>query len=213
LAERSSRLRYAGLYARHGGAQRLRLAGERRMAIAHAVTLLQDTGRLLQEAGLPPPCITGGGAGAFAQEAASGVWDEIQPGSYLFMDADSLANERDPAQPQFEPALYVKAQVISVSARHAVCDAGGNSLAAGHAAPRVIALPGQPELVYESCGDEHGILRPAREGGALPALGETVWLLPGRCGATVNLHGYYAVLGGGLENGTVLAVLAVDKTP
>jgi len=213
LAGRSSRLRYAGLYARHGSAQRLPLMQERRAAIARAAALLQDTGRRLQEAGLPPPCITGGGAGALAQEAASGVWNEIQPGSYLFMDADSLAHERDPAQPQFEPALYVKSQVISVSARHAVCDAGANSLAAGHATPRVIALPGQPELVYESCGGEHGILRPAREGGALPTLGDTVWLLPGHCGATINLHGYYAVVGGGLAHGTVLAVLAVDKTP
>jgi len=213
LVERSPKLRYAGLHARHGGAQRLRLVHERRAAIAQAATLLQDTNRLLQEAGLPPPRITGGGAGAFAQEAASGLWGEIQPGSYLFMDADYLAHERDPAQPQFESALYVKSQIISVSARHVVCDAGSNSLALDRGPPRVIALPGQPELVYEVSGSEHGILRPATEGGALPALGDAVWLLPGHCGPTVGLHGYHVVVGGGLASGTVVAVLAIDKTP
>jgi D-serine deaminase-like pyridoxal phosphate-dependent protein len=32
--------------------------------------------------------ITGAGTGTFALEAASGVWNELQVGSYLFMDAD-----------------------------------------------------------------------------------------------------------------------------
>ncbi|MDR0276263.1 MAG: DSD1 family PLP-dependent enzyme [Burkholderiaceae bacterium] len=210
LAGRSSKLRYAGLYARHGSAQRLRLTLERGAAITQAAARMQETVRLLQDVGLPPPRVTGGGTGAFAQEAASGLWDEIQPGSYLFMDADYLAHERDPAQPQLEPALYVKAQVISVSARQAVCDAGSNSLALDRGQPRVIALPGQPELLYENGGGERGILRPATEGGALPALGDTVWLLPGHCGPTVSLHEHYVVLGGGLASGTVLAALPVD---
>jgi hypothetical protein len=32
-------------------------------------------------------------------EAASGVYGELQPGSFLFMDADYAANERDPRSP------------------------------------------------------------------------------------------------------------------
>jgi hypothetical protein len=50
-------------------------------------------------------------------EAASGVYGELQAGSFLFMDADYARNERDPAQPRFEHALFVKTQVMS-SVRH-----------------------------------------------------------------------------------------------
>jgi D-serine deaminase-like pyridoxal phosphate-dependent protein len=60
--------------------------------------------------------VTGAGTGTFALETASGVWGELQAGSYLFMDADYAANVHDPAQPAFEHALFIKSQVISVQA-------------------------------------------------------------------------------------------------
>jgi D-serine deaminase-like pyridoxal phosphate-dependent protein len=210
LARRSSSLRYAGLHAYHGGAQHLRTADARRAAITQAATLLQDTRRLLAAADLTPPLITGAGTGTFAHEAASGLWGEIQPGSFLFMDADYLGNEPDPAQPAFEAALYLKSQVISVAADHAVCDAGHKSHAIDSGLPRVAALPGQPALQFANGGDEHGILRPASESGALPALGDTVWLIPGHCDPTVNLHRHFIAVRGGLAGGTVEAVVPVQ---
>lgn len=210
LAERSASLRYAGLHAYHGGAQRLRTVAERRAAIAQAAALLQDTRSLLDAAKLPPPLIVGAGTGAFAQEAASGLWNELQPGSFLFMDAAYLRNDPDPAQPQFEPALFVKSQVISVAADHAVCDAGHKSHAVDSGLPRVVALPGQPSLQFTNGDDEHGILWPAGEGGPMPALGQTVWLIPGHCDPTVNLHNHYIVLRGGLIHGAVEAVAPVE---
>ena len=48
------------------------------------------------------------GTGTFALEAASGVYTEIQAGSYAFMDADYAANEE---APPFRHALFVLAQV------------------------------------------------------------------------------------------------------
>jgi D-serine deaminase-like pyridoxal phosphate-dependent protein len=44
----------------------------------------------------------------------------------------------------------------------------------------------------------------------LPELGETVWLVPGHCDPTVNLHDRYVVVRGGLEHGTVEAIWPVD---
>jgi D-serine deaminase-like pyridoxal phosphate-dependent protein len=209
LAKRSPRLRYAGLHAYHGGAQHLRTVQERRAAITRAATLLQDTRDLLTAAELAPPLITGAGTGTFVQEAASGLWGELQPGSFLFMDAAYLRNESDPAQPQFEPALFIKSQIISVAADHAVCDAGIKSHAIDSGLPRVVALPGQPGLQYANGGDEHGILWPAQESGTLPAVGDTAWLIPGHCDPTVNLHNHIIVLRGGLT-GTVEAVVPVE---
>ena len=159
---------------------------------------------------LIPAIITGGGTGTFGLEAASGLWNELQPGSFLFMDADYARNERDNAQPAFEQALFVKSQVISVQDGHAVCDAGCKSIALDSGPPLVHALPGQPALIYASGGDEHGILRPATAGGPLPAVGDTVWLIPSHCDPTVNLHDAMIAVQGGLAAGAVSAVVRVD---
>ena len=213
LQGRSSSLRYAGLQAYQGGAQHLRTVAERRAAIRAAAVLLESTRDLLAAAELAPPLITGAGTGSFVCEAASGLWSEIQPGSFLFMDADYLRNERDPAQPPFEPALYLKSQVVSVSAERAVCDAGHKSHAIDSGLPTVVSLPGQARLDFVNGGDEHGILRPLDDGGSLPTLpglGETVWLIPGHCDPTVNLHQHLVVVRGGIAAGQVDAVLPVD---
>ena len=210
LERRSSSLRYAGLHAYHGGAQHLRSVAERRQALTEAAARLQRTRDALAAADLMPPLVTGAGTGTFSIEAASGLWNEIQPGSFLFMDADYLQNERDPAQPQFEPALFVKAQVISVANDHAVCDAGHKSHAIDSGLPRPFALPGQPQLRFANGGDEHGILHPESPGGRLPALGDTVWLIPGHCDPTVNLHEALVAVRGGLAAGRVEAVVPVE---
>ena len=45
---------------------------------------------------------------------------------------------------------------------------------------------------------------------SLPALGETVWLVPGHCDPTVNLHDRYVVVRGGLADGVVEAVWPIE---
>ena len=61
-------------------------------------------------------------------------------------------------------------------------------------------------------GDEHGILRPHADASraSLPALGETVWLVPGHCDPTVNLHDRYVVVRGGLAGGVVEDVWQIE---
>ncbi len=212
LAGRAPSLRYAGLQAYHGSAQHLRSVAERRAAIDRSAELLRATRALLVAADLTPPLITGAGTGTLACEAASGLWGEIQPGSFLFMDADYARNQRDPAQPAFEHALFVKSQVISVAFDHAVCNAGHKSHAIDSGLPTVHALPGQRPLATQNGGDEATILRPLEAGGelpALPALGDTVWLIPGHCDPTVNLHNQLIAVRGGLQEGRVEAVAPV----
>ncbi|MDP3825113.1 MAG: DSD1 family PLP-dependent enzyme, partial [Polaromonas sp.] len=173
-------LQFGGLQAYHGRAQHLRTVAERQAAIAQVITHVQATRAALQAAGHAVPLVTGAGTGTFALETASGVYGELQAGSYLFMDRDYADNERDPAQPVYEHALFVKSQVMSVCASHAVVDAGHKSHAIDSGLPAVHGLA----LDYANGGDEHGILR----GAVLPALGDTVWLIPGHCDPTVNLH-------------------------
>ena len=203
-------LRFAGLQAYHGKAQHLRSALERRLATASALQAVDQTCQLLAAQGMKPGLVTGAGTGSFALEAASGVYGELQPGSFLFMDADYAQNERDAAQPLFEQALFVKTQVISLQASHAVCDAGHKSHAIDSGLPKVHAFDAQSGLDYFNGGDEHGILRPAEGSTRLPGLGKMLWLIPGHCDPTVNLHDVMIGVSGGLRAGVVERLIKVD---
>ncbi|MDP1741968.1 DSD1 family PLP-dependent enzyme [Polaromonas sp.] len=199
---RHAALKFGGLQAYHGRAQHFRTVVERREGIALVIAHVEATKEALQAAGFEVPLVTGAGTGTFALEAASGVYGELQAGSYLFMDRDYADNEADPAQPVFEHALFVKSQVMSVSASHAVVDAGHKSHAIDSGLPAVHGLA----LDYSNGGDEHGIVR----GAVLPALGDTVWLIPGHCDPTVNLHDHLLGVRGGLQHGTVEQIIKVD---
>ena len=110
----------------------------------------------------PRPCIRppgpggaigdGGGTGTLVHEGRQRRFGELQAGTFLFMDADYARNEREPAQPAFEHALYVKTQVISRQGE----------------ARRVRRRPHQP------CHRRAGVPRwpPAGEGQGLPQRGD-----------------------------------------
>ncbi|MDB5944232.1 MAG: hypothetical protein JWQ13_3798 [Ramlibacter sp.] len=203
-------LRFAGLQAYQGKAQHLRSPQERRDAIGGVVRDVLATRSLIEAEGIPVDLVTGAGTGSFVLEAASGVFGELQAGSFLFMDNDYAKNERDPAQPQFEHALFVKTQVMSAHAEHVVCDAGHKSHAIDSGMPRVHGLGAEPQLQYFNGGDEHGILRTTHPDAKLPALGATLWLIPGHCDPTVNLHDTMVGVVGGLRSGKVERIIRID---
>jgi D-serine deaminase-like pyridoxal phosphate-dependent protein len=206
LAQHAARagLRLAGLQAYHGTAQHLRAPAARAAAIQQAAQLARAAQDSIAAAGLACPLITGAGTGTFEFEAASGVYGELQAGSYLFMDRDYADNEIAGAAQPFEHALFVKSQVMSRAASHAVIDAGHKAYAVDSGPPCVW----RRELEFAGCSDEHGVLR--ARGDALPELGATVWLIPGHCDPTVNLHERYVVVRGGLTAGRVAALWRVD---
>lgn len=201
-----SSLRFAGLQAYHGKAQHLRSPEERNAALSATLTKVTRARTLLETAGFPTPLITGAGTGTFVLEAASGVYGELQTGSYLFMDADYASNEPEASQPRFEHAMFIKTQVISACADHAVCDAGHKSHAIDSGLPRVHGAA----LEFANGGDEHGILRASQPGTPLPAVGDSLWLIPGHCDPTVNLHDHLIGVRGGLAQGVVERIVRVD---
>lgn len=207
---RHAQLRFAGLQAYHGRAQHMPSAAARRGTMAAVVQAARHTRECITASGLLVPLVTGAGTGTLAHEAASGVFGELQAGSFLFMDADYAGNEPEPAQPAFEHALFVKTQVISTCASHAVCDAGHKSHAIDSGLPTVALLPPAHALRYANGGDEHGILYANGPGTHLPALGHTLWLIPGHCDPTVNLYDFLIGVRGGLEHGVVERTIRVD---
>ena len=178
-------LAFRGLHAYQGAAQHLRTPAERSRAIEVAAALAAETKTLIEAAGIACPVITGAGTGTWQRERDSGVYTELQPGSYIFMDADYGRNALAPDEHVFEQSLYVLAGVMSVPAPdRAIVDAGLKAMAFDSGLPLVHVARG---LTYERASDEHGVVR-VDAGAPPPALGDRIWLIPGHCDPTVNLY-------------------------
>ena len=191
----SKHLRFAGLQAYHGRAQHFRSMDERRDAIGNASLHVQNTKTLLSQAGISCPIVTGAGSGTFMFEIEQGTWDEIQPGSYIFMDRDYARNEWAPPLPRFEHALFVFATVMSrPEPALAIVDAGLKASSIDSGMPAVWERPG---LDYVRASDEHGWIEIA-SAAAAPAHGEKLLLVPGHCDPTVNLYDWYVCVRDGI---------------
>jgi 3-hydroxy-D-aspartate aldolase len=191
LIGKSQHLRFAGLQAYQGSAQHRRSVEERRAAIRSAAELAARTRDLLTAAGIDCPKVTGGGTGTFLFEAGSGVYNELQAGSYVFMDADYAANDwADSGQPSFEQSLFILTTVMSrTPGVRAVVDAGLKSSSIDSGLPK---LAGDTPAEYVSASDEHGVI--ALNGAADFPLGHKLKLIPGHCDPTVNMHDHFVCI-------------------
>jgi D-serine deaminase-like pyridoxal phosphate-dependent protein len=187
---RSPNLRFAGLQAYHGAAQHFRSPDERSAAIEAAKAGVVETIRHLTAAGFACETVTGAGTGTFQIEGRSGVWNEVQPGSYVFMDRDYAKNTPDDTHgaAAFDHALFVMATVMSMTTSdQAVVDAGHKALSNDSGFPAVWQ---RPDISYHRPSDEHGVLTFV-DGAQRLAWGEKVLLIPGHCDPTVNLYDWY----------------------
>ncbi|HEV7439701.1 MAG TPA: DSD1 family PLP-dependent enzyme [Methylobacterium sp.] len=186
-------LRLEGLQAYAGNLQHIpdrRARASRASALRHALA-----GRIeaLRRAGVRLGIVTGVGTGTHDLDSTERVFTEIQPGSYVFLDAEYgpiLADGPDGSP--FETALFVQATVVSTNAPDWVTtDAGAKSLSIDHAAR--IAHGCDPASTYAVFGDEHGRLVTA---GARPDLGARIELVTPHCDPTVNLYDRLHVVAG-----------------
>jgi D-serine deaminase-like pyridoxal phosphate-dependent protein len=145
--------------------------------------LLCDTAAAFAAAGLATEVVTTGGTGTALFAAEYGAVTDVQPGSYVVMDAQY----GDVAGIGFESALTVLATVISVREGWAIVDAGHKSLSSDAGLPRALGV----DATFGLVGDEHGKL--VFDGRPSLALGNTVQILPNHCDTTVNLHDAFVV--------------------
>ncbi|WP_241131230.1 DSD1 family PLP-dependent enzyme [Achromobacter xylosoxidans] len=175
---------FVGLQAYHGSVQHLRTRDERAAVCRQAARIAASYQLLLRESGIACDIITGGGTGSAEFDAASGVYTELQAGSYAFMDGDYGANEWDGAL-AFQNSLFVLSAVMSTPAPdRVILDAGLKSTTAECGPP---AIHGAQGLQYAAINDEHGVVRVAPDAQP-PALGDTLLLVPSHVDPTFNLH-------------------------
>lgn len=194
--DQSPGLRFAGLQAYHGSAQHYRSHADRRAAIDGVVAETRATADLLARNGLTCEIIGGAGTGTFDMEGESRVHNELQCGSYIFMDADYGRNFGPDGAPYapFRNSLFVLATVMSKTRPgKAVCDAGHKAYSLDSGMPLVWQAPG---LEIVDCSDEHGVIADPED---TLALEDRVWLVPGHCDPTCNLHDWFV----GVRDGRV----------
>ena len=194
-------LKFAGLQAYQGAMQHLDDYQERKAKIEIAVAMVAEAVAALKSVGLECDIVGGGGTGSYYFEGESGVYNELQCGSYAFMDADyGRILDRDGKridQGEWQNALFLLTSVMShAKADKAICDAGLKAQSVDSGLPVIF---GRTDVEYVKCSDEHGVI--ADPDGVLK-VGDKLKLVPGHCNPTCNVHDWYV----GVRNGKVEAL-------
>ncbi len=198
-------LKFAGIQAYQGAMQHMEEFEDRKAKIDVAVEMVRDAVDALGAQGLECDIVGGGGTGSYCFEGTSGVYNELQCGSYAFMDADygrildKHGNRID--QGEWENALFILTSVMShAKADKAICDAGLKAQSVDSGLPVIF---GRDDVEYVKCSDEHGVI--ADPQGVL-GINEKLRLVPGHCDPTCNVHDWYV----GVRGGEVEAVWPVS---
>lgn len=200
----NSALRFSGVQFYCGAQQHIEKFADRRAAIEERTSYLQTVLAALGDAGFTPEVVTGGGTGTHRVDANLGVLNELQVGSYVFMDKQYLdCDLNGEAVPPFEPALFIDARVVSAnSSGMATIDAGFKAMATDGGPPSVVSgAPAQSAFFF--MGDEHGAVIASDHAFRL---GDLVSLTAPHCDPTVNLYDYYHVV----RDGTLVAIWPVS---
>ena len=201
----ASGLKFAGLQAYQGAMQHLDSYEERKGKIAIAVAMVKDAVDTLRAQGLDCDIVGGGGTGSYYFESTSGVYNELQCGSYAFMDADygrildKDGNRID--QGEWENAMFILTSVMShVKADKAIVDAGLKVQSVDSGLP---VIYGRDDVEYIKCSDEHGVVL---DTDGVLKINDKLKLVPGHCDPTANVHDWYV----GVRNGKVETVWPIS---
>ncbi len=189
-------LKFAGLQAYQGAMQHMDSYDDRRAKIALAVAQVKDAVDTLKSVGLDCDIVGGGGTGSYYFESTSGVYNELQCGSYAFMDADyGRILDKDGKridQGEWENALFILTSVMShAKADKAIVDAGLKAQSVDSGLPVIF---GRDDVQYVKCSDEHGVVADVQ--GVLK-VNDKLKLVPGHCDPTCNVHDWYVGVRGG----------------
>lgn len=198
-------LKFTGIQAYQGAMQHMDKYEDRKAKLDAAIAQVKACVEALTAAGLKPELVSGGGTGSYYFESNSGVYNELQCGSYAFMDADygrildKDGNRID--RGEWENALFILTSVMShVKADKAICDAGLKAQSVDSGLPVIF---GRDDVKYVKCSDEHGVIDDPQ--GVLK-VNDKLRLVPGHCDPTCNVHDWYV----GVRNGKVESVWPVS---
>ena len=189
-------LKFSGIQAYQGAMQHMDRYEDRKAKIDLAVAQVKDAVDGLKAEGLDCDIVGGGGTGSYYFEGSSGVYNELQCGSYAFMDADyGRILDKDGHridQGEWENALFLLTSVMShANADKAICDAGLKVQSVDSGLPVIF---GRTDVKYVKCSDEHGVIE---DPAGVLKVNDRLRLVPGHCDPTCNVHDWYVGVRGG----------------
>ena len=198
-------LKFTGIQAYQGAMQHLDSYADRKAKLDIAIDMVKDAVQGLKAQGIDCELVSGGGTGSYYFESNSGVYNELQCGSYAFMDADyGRILDKDGRridQGEWENAFFILTSVMSHAKPHlAVVDAGLKAQSVDSGLPVVF---GRGDVKYIKCSDEHGVVE---DNEGVLKVGDKLRLIPGHCDPTANVHDWYV----GVRNGKVETVWPVS---
>ena len=205
LIDAAPGLKFAGIQAYQGAMQHMDLYTDREAKLNTAIAQVGEAVQALKSQSLDCDIVGGGGTGSYCFESNSNVYNELQCGSYAFMDADyGRILDKDGKRiddGEWENALFLLTTVMSHSkADKAIVDAGLKAQSVDSGLPFVY---GRNDVEYIKCSDEHGIV--SDPDGVLK-VNDKLKLVPGHCDPTCNVHDWYV----GVRNGKVETVWPVS---
>ncbi len=203
--EAAPNLKFTGIQAYQGAMQHLDTYEARKEKLDTAIAMVKDAVDGLKVEGIDCELVSGGGTGSYYFESNSGVYNELQCGSYAFMDADyGRILDKDGQridQGEWENALFILTSVMShAKADKAICDAGLKAQSVDSGLPFIF---GRDDVEYLKCSDEHGVI--GDPDGVLK-VNDKLRLVPGHCDPTCNVHDWYV----GVRDGKVEALWPVS---
>ncbi|WP_109313220.1 3-hydroxy-D-aspartate aldolase BhcC [Ruegeria sp. AU67] len=198
-------LKFTGIQAYQGAMQHLDTYEARKEKLNTAIAMVKDAVDGLKAEGIECELVSGGGTGSYYFESNSGVYNELQCGSYAFMDADygRILDENGKRidQGEWENALFILTSVMShAKTDKAICDAGLKAQSVDSGLPFIF---GRDDVEYLKCSDEHGVI--GDPDGVLK-VNDKLRLVPGHCDPTCNVHDWYV----GVRDGKVEALWPVS---
>ena len=188
---------FDGLQAYQGSIQHEPNYDQRKIELDAVITKVKDCLDSLAAVGLSCPVVSGGGTGSFLFEASSGIYTEIQCGSYAFMDADygKIHNQDGERldKAEWKNALFLLTSIVSTAKEgQAVCDAGLKVQSVDSGLPVIFE---RDDITYVTCSDEHGVIQDKEN---KLKINDKLLLVPGHCDPTCNLHDWYVCVRDGI---------------
>jgi D-serine deaminase-like pyridoxal phosphate-dependent protein len=196
-------LRFAGVQGYGGDLQHIAGREERRAATRTSTGRLEAVIEALESRGIEVRVRTGGGTGTTVIDIEIGVLNELQPGSYVFMDREYRDALGEDPEGRFSQSLTIATSVISANQRDFVSvDAGLKSMATDAGSPLVLGHEGDSE--YHFFGDEYGLVTNSK--GDAFHRGDRLDLVPPHCDPTVDRYDFMWLVRGDV----VIGVADVD---
>jgi D-serine deaminase-like pyridoxal phosphate-dependent protein len=192
LAEKVAKLpnlKLRGIHGYSGASSHVAGYDARSKHSASVMTPVLETFASLKKRGLPVEIMSGGSTGTYNIDPELEGMNELQCGSYVFMDVDyrAIGGRGGAVYEDFAPSLTVMATVISKNhADRATTDAGIKAFAMDRVkfTPEIKGVTG---VTMSFAGDEHGVLNfnnPSRDF----KIGDRVEFIIPHCDPNVNLY-------------------------